>query len=120
MSAHPAPRATRAINAETAGSSGLALGPNQRGKGGRETEASIPVMAMAPQAHPMKGSAGEHSEILFRRYGGGTPKSFQLARSSTWGRVTGWSSYRALAGAEKSQVGRALAGESRLLLDTPE
>src|SRR3954466_9112454 len=49
MSAHPAPRATRAIRAETAGSSGLALGPNQRGKGGGEVEASIPVMAMAPQ-----------------------------------------------------------------------
>src|SRR5215469_17329578 len=49
MSAHPAPRATRAIRAETAGSSGLALGPNQRGKGGGEVEASIPVMAMARQ-----------------------------------------------------------------------
>src|SRR3954462_4642247 len=49
MSAHPAPRATRAIRAETAGSSGLALGPNQRGKGGEEVEASIPVMAMAHQ-----------------------------------------------------------------------
>ncbi|WP_235845874.1 hypothetical protein [Dictyobacter aurantiacus] len=47
MSAHLAPRATRAIKAETAGSSGLALGPNQRGKGGGEVEASIPVMAMA-------------------------------------------------------------------------
>jgi hypothetical protein len=50
MSAHPAPRATRAIRAETAGSSGLALGPNQRGKGGEEVEASIPVMAMATSA----------------------------------------------------------------------
>ena len=49
MSAHPAPRATRAIRAETAGSSGLALGPNQRGKAGGEVEASIPVMAMAHQ-----------------------------------------------------------------------
>src|SRR3954452_5253121 len=49
MSAHPAPRATRAIKAETAGSSGLALGPNQRGKGGGEVEASIPFMAMAHQ-----------------------------------------------------------------------
>jgi hypothetical protein len=51
MSAHPAPRATRAIRAETAGSSGLALGPNQRGKGGGggEVEASTPVMAMAHQ-----------------------------------------------------------------------
>ena len=49
MSAHPAPRATRSIRAETAGSSGLALGPNQRGKGGGEVEASIPVMAMAHQ-----------------------------------------------------------------------
>ena len=47
MSAHPAPRAARAIRAETAGSSGLALGPNQRGKGGGEVEASISVMAMA-------------------------------------------------------------------------
>src|SRR6478609_2265391 len=49
MSAHPAPRATRAIRVETAGSSGLALGPNQRGKAGGEVEASIPVMAMAHQ-----------------------------------------------------------------------
>jgi hypothetical protein len=49
MSAHPAPRATRSIRAETAGSSGLALGPNQRGKAGGEVEASIPVMAMAHQ-----------------------------------------------------------------------
>src|SRR5271169_5896652 len=49
MPAHPAPRATRAIRAETAGSSGLALGPNQRGKAGGEVEASIPVMAMARQ-----------------------------------------------------------------------
>src|SRR3954447_7833643 len=49
MSAHPAPRATRAIRAETAGSSSLALGPNQRGKAGGEVEASTPVMAMAHQ-----------------------------------------------------------------------
>src|SRR5438876_11285658 len=49
MSAHPAPRATRAIRAETAGSSALALGPNQRGKAGGEVEASTPVMAMAHQ-----------------------------------------------------------------------
>ena len=49
MSAHPAPRATRSIRAETAGSSGLALGPNQRGKAGGEVDASIPVMAMAHQ-----------------------------------------------------------------------
>src|SRR4051812_11841803 len=49
MSAHPAPRARRAISAETAGSSSLALGPNQRGKAGGEVEASIPVMAMAHQ-----------------------------------------------------------------------
>jgi len=47
MSAHPAPRATRSIRAETAGSSGLALGPNQRGKAGREVEASIPVIRLA-------------------------------------------------------------------------
>src|SRR4051812_11215035 len=59
MSAHPAPRATREIRAETAGSSGLALGPNQRGKGGGEVEASTPVMAMAPPAHPRKGPPGE-------------------------------------------------------------
>src|SRR5271155_1285555 len=58
MSAHPAPRATRLIRAETAGSSGLALGPNQRGKAGGEVEASIPVMAMVHQTHPTKGSAG--------------------------------------------------------------
>src|SRR3954469_12896101 len=49
MSAHPAPRATRAIRAETAGSSSLALRPNQRGKAGGEVEASIPVMAIAHQ-----------------------------------------------------------------------
>ncbi len=49
MSAHPAPRATRPIRAETAESSRPALGPNQRGKGGGEVEASIPVMAMAHQ-----------------------------------------------------------------------
>src|SRR5262245_16793352 len=49
MSAHPAPRATRSIRAETAGSSGLALAPNQRGKGGGEVEAPIPVIAIAHQ-----------------------------------------------------------------------
>jgi hypothetical protein len=49
MSAHPAPRATPVIRAETAGSSGLALGPNQRGKATGEAEASIPVMAMVYQ-----------------------------------------------------------------------
>src|SRR5215217_9626441 len=49
MSAHPAPRATRAIRAETAGSSSPALGPNQRGKAGGEVEASIPVIARAHQ-----------------------------------------------------------------------
>jgi hypothetical protein len=49
MSAHPAPRATWSIRAETAGLSGLALGPNQRGKAGGEVEPSIPVMAMARQ-----------------------------------------------------------------------
>ena len=43
------PARTRSIRAETAGSSGLALGPNQRGKAGGEVEASIPVMAMARQ-----------------------------------------------------------------------
>ena len=56
MSAHPAPRATRAIRAETAGSSGLDLGPNQRGKAGGEVEASIPVMAIATAA-PDEGFA---------------------------------------------------------------
>src|SRR5690348_17779713 len=59
MSAHPAPRATRAIRAETAGSSGLARGPNQRGKGGGEAEASIPVMAMAYQR--TRGRAGRRA-----------------------------------------------------------
>src|SRR4051794_5108452 len=49
MSAHPAPRATRSIRPETAGSSELALGPNQHGKAGGEVETSIPVMAMAHQ-----------------------------------------------------------------------
>jgi hypothetical protein len=66
MSAHPAPRATPAISAETAGSSGLALGPNHRGKGGGESEASIPVMAMAHQR--TRGRVrGEHGAILPRR-----------------------------------------------------
>jgi hypothetical protein len=55
MSAHLAPRATRSIRAETAGSSGLALGPNQRGKAGGEVEASTPVMAMAHQRTRGKG-----------------------------------------------------------------
>src|SRR5262249_32772745 len=59
MSAHPAPRATPAIRAETAGSSGLALGPNQRGKGGGEAEASIPVIAMAHQR--TRGRAGRRA-----------------------------------------------------------
>src|ERR1700722_11171139 len=59
MSAHPAPRATPAIRAETAGSAGLALGPNQRGKGGGEVEASIPVMAMARQR--TRGRAGRRA-----------------------------------------------------------
>src|SRR5207253_9903653 len=59
MSAHPAPRAMRSIRAETAGSSGLALGPNQRGKAGGEVEASTPVMANGPPAHPTKGPPGE-------------------------------------------------------------
>src|SRR5512133_3984351 len=49
MSAHSASRATRAIRAETAGSSALALGPNQRGNPEGEVEASTPVMAMAHQ-----------------------------------------------------------------------
>src|SRR3954470_15819082 len=52
MSAHPAPRATRAIRAETAGSSALALGPNQRGKARADVEASIPVMTMVAQRTP--------------------------------------------------------------------
>src|SRR4051794_31821903 len=52
MSAHPAPRATRSIRAETAGSSGLALDPNQRGKAGGEAEASISGMGIGPPAHP--------------------------------------------------------------------
>src|SRR6478672_11298788 len=49
MSAHSASHATRAIRAETAGSSALALGPNQRGNPEGEVEASTPVMAMAHQ-----------------------------------------------------------------------
>src|SRR5215208_4964337 len=49
MSAHSASRATRAIRAETAGSSALALGPNQRGNPEGEVEASTPVMTMAHQ-----------------------------------------------------------------------
>src|SRR4051812_16971708 len=58
MSAHPTPRATRSISAETARSSELALGPNQRGKAGGEVEASTPVMAMAHQ-RTRRRSAGE-------------------------------------------------------------
>src|SRR5262249_42854944 len=49
MSAHSASRTTRAIRAETAGSSALALGPNQRGNPEGEGEASTPVMATAHQ-----------------------------------------------------------------------
>src|SRR5262245_24239899 len=49
MSAHSASRATRAIRAETAGSSALALRPNQRGNPEGEVEASTLVMAMAHQ-----------------------------------------------------------------------
>src|SRR4051794_18119265 len=52
MSAHPSPRATRAIRAETAGSSGLALGPNPRGKAAGEVEASIPVMMATEDPSP--------------------------------------------------------------------
>jgi hypothetical protein len=69
MSAHPAPRATRPIRAETAGSSGLTLGPNQRGKGGGEVEASIPVMAMArtlqglPIAFALTGAKADEREL---------------------------------------------------------
>src|SRR5258707_14509969 len=75
MSAHPACRATRAIRAETAGSSGLALGPNQRGKGGGEVEASIPVMATAHQR--TRALAGEqtahgirHEDLARAGFGG--------------------------------------------------
>src|SRR5579859_7458560 len=67
MSAHPAPRATRAIRAETPGSSGLALGPNQRGKGGGEVEASIPFMAVAHQRTRGRVRPREHGTILPRR-----------------------------------------------------
>src|SRR5919202_4034688 len=49
MSVHPAPRATRAIRAATAGSSALALGPNQLGNAEGEVDASTPVMARAHQ-----------------------------------------------------------------------
>src|ERR1700742_1609500 len=59
MSPHPVPPATRSIRAETAGSSGLALGPNQRGKAGGEVEASIPVMAMARRR--TRGRAGRRA-----------------------------------------------------------
>ena len=72
MSAHPAPSATRSIRAETAGSSGLALDPNQSGKAGGEVEASIPFMDMAPSALD-EGSAGELGPILPRRYDGRHP-----------------------------------------------
>src|SRR5438105_282630 len=66
MSAHPAPRATRAIRAETAGSSGLALGPNQRGKGGGEVEASLPVMAGNDHAYWLSRSPDAAGELLLR------------------------------------------------------
>ena len=68
MSAHPAPRATRSMRAETAGSSGLALGPNQRGKAGGQAEASIPVMAMAHQRSRSRTQAPGH--FLQARPGG--------------------------------------------------
>src|SRR4051794_40191494 len=89
MSAHPAPRATRAIRAETAGSSGLALGPNQRGKAGGEVEASIPVMER-PTSAPEEGSAGEHGAILPRRYDGRHPRSLS-ARLMTIVETSSWS-----------------------------
>jgi hypothetical protein len=64
MSAHPVPRAMRSISPETAGSSGLALGPNQRGKAGAEVAASIPVTAMAhrrtPRGRPTWSPAHSH------------------------------------------------------------
>src|SRR5689334_14610991 len=65
MSAHPAPRATRATRAETAGSSALALGPNQRGKAGGEVEASNSVMTVAAQR-----TCGTVWSILLRLYDG--------------------------------------------------
>jgi hypothetical protein len=51
MSTQPASPATRAISAETAGSSALALGPNQRGRAGGKVEASIPVIEMRSVGH---------------------------------------------------------------------
>ena len=39
------------MRSETAGSSGVALGPNQRGKEGGRDESSIPVMVVAPVRH---------------------------------------------------------------------
>jgi hypothetical protein len=89
MSAHPTPRATRAIRAETAGSSGLARGPNQRGKAGGEVEASIPVMAM-PTSAPEEGSAGEHGAILQRRHDGRHPAALS-ARLITIVETSSWS-----------------------------
>ena len=89
MSAHPAPRATRAIRAETAGSSGLALGPNQRGKGGGEVETSIPVMAMAHQR--TRGRVpGEHGAILPPRCDGRHPAALS-ARLITIVETSSWS-----------------------------
>src|SRR3954452_6276040 len=78
MSAHPAPRATRAIRAETAGSSELALGPNQRGKAGGEVEASIPVMAMAHQCTRRRARVANPSSST--RVGPATHVPFRDAR----------------------------------------
>ena len=66
MSAHPAPRATPAIRAETAGSSGLALGPNQRGKAGGEVELRFRSWQW-PASADEEGPAGEHGATSPRR-----------------------------------------------------
>jgi hypothetical protein len=51
--------------------------PARQGKGrGRSFDSGH---GNGPPAHPTKGSAGEHSAILPRRYDGGTPQPFQLA-----------------------------------------
>src|SRR5207247_3534350 len=87
ISAHPAPRATRAIRAETAASSSLALGPSQRGKAGVEAEASIPVMAMAHQrtrrrvrlANPSSSTRFDRAtHVPFRDAREGAQRTFSL------------------------------------------
>src|SRR5579859_4382046 len=66
MSIHRAPPATRSIRAETAGSSGAALGPNQRGKAGC-TAASIARRARC-RLTPFRGGCDTSHAMAAREY----------------------------------------------------